>query len=99
MCSTTRLEHIGPFAHRRASVPTKIVAPSVLIDYTASAQATASSVCVNNGGQNPSAQNKETVNGPALGHVRLRQERFDLPRRSGCISRGREPRPSVRSVT
>lgn len=34
------------------------------INYTASAQATATYVCVNNGGKNPSAQNKETVSGP-----------------------------------
>jgi hypothetical protein len=35
-----------------------------LITYTASADATATYVCVNNGGANPSASNKETVNGP-----------------------------------
>jgi hypothetical protein len=35
-----------------------------LIDYVASADATAVYVCVNNGGGNPSAQNKETVSGP-----------------------------------
>lgn len=35
-----------------------------LINYTASANATATYVCVNNGGANPSAQNKTTVNGP-----------------------------------
>ncbi|MGZ4132960.1 MAG: hypothetical protein ACXVWF_07920 [Actinomycetota bacterium] len=34
------------------------------ISYTASADATATYVCVNNGGANPSAQNKTTVNGP-----------------------------------
>jgi hypothetical protein len=34
------------------------------IDYTLSAQGTATYVCVNNGGANPSAQNKTTVNGP-----------------------------------
>jgi hypothetical protein len=34
------------------------------IDYTLSADATATYVCVNNGGANPSAQNKTTVNGP-----------------------------------
>jgi hypothetical protein len=35
-----------------------------LIDYTASADATAVYVCVNNGGANPSAKNKTTVSGP-----------------------------------
>jgi hypothetical protein len=35
-----------------------------LINYTASAQGTATWVCVNKGGSNPSAQNKTTVNGP-----------------------------------
>jgi hypothetical protein len=35
-----------------------------LIDYTLSAQGTATYVCVNGGGSNPSAQNKTTVNGP-----------------------------------
>jgi hypothetical protein len=35
-----------------------------LIDYTAAAQGTATWVCVNKGGANPSAQNKTTVNGP-----------------------------------
>jgi hypothetical protein len=35
-----------------------------LINYTASAQGTATWVCVNKGGANPSAQNKTTVNGP-----------------------------------
>jgi hypothetical protein len=35
-----------------------------LINYTASAQGTATWVCVNRGGANPSAQNKTTVNGP-----------------------------------
>src|SRR5206468_9947331 len=35
-----------------------------LISYTAAAQGTATWVCVNNGGANPSAQNKTTVNGP-----------------------------------
>ena len=34
------------------------------IDYTLSAQGTATYVCVNNGGANPSAQNKTTVSGP-----------------------------------
>jgi hypothetical protein len=34
------------------------------IDYLASAQATATFVCVNNGGQCPNAANKKTVNGP-----------------------------------
>jgi hypothetical protein len=34
------------------------------IDYTLSAQGTATYVCVNKGGANPSAQNKTTVNGP-----------------------------------
>ncbi|SEN00400.1 hypothetical protein [Nonomuraea pusilla] len=34
------------------------------IDYTASANSTATYVCVNRGGKNPSAQNKETVSGP-----------------------------------
>ncbi len=37
---------------------------NLLISYTASADATATYVCVNNGGANPSAQNKETVDGP-----------------------------------
>ena len=37
---------------------------NVLISCTASADATATYVCVNNGGGNPSAQNKTTVNGP-----------------------------------
>jgi hypothetical protein len=35
-----------------------------LINYTASADATATYVCVNKGGANPSAQNKTTVAGP-----------------------------------
>jgi hypothetical protein len=35
-----------------------------LIDYTLSADATATYVCVNRGGANPSAQNKTTVAGP-----------------------------------
>jgi hypothetical protein len=35
-----------------------------LIDYTLSADATATYVCVNRGGGNPSAQNKTTVAGP-----------------------------------
>jgi len=35
-----------------------------LINYLASADGTAVYVCVNNGGGNPSAQNKTTVNGP-----------------------------------
>jgi hypothetical protein len=35
-----------------------------LIDYTLSADATATYVCVNRGGANPSAQNKTTVSGP-----------------------------------
>src|SRR5207248_5322675 len=34
------------------------------IDYTASADATATFVCVNNGGQCPNAANKTTVSGP-----------------------------------
>jgi hypothetical protein len=34
------------------------------ITYTATADATATYVCVNNGGKNPSAQNKTTVSGP-----------------------------------
>ena len=37
---------------------------NLLINYTASANATATYVCVNHGGGNPSAQNKTTVNGP-----------------------------------
>src|SRR5215217_740450 len=35
-----------------------------LIDYTLTADATATYVCVNRGGANPSAQNKTTVSGP-----------------------------------
>jgi hypothetical protein len=35
-----------------------------LINYTLTANATATYVCVNNGGANPSAQNKTTVSGP-----------------------------------
>jgi hypothetical protein len=35
-----------------------------LINYTAAADATATYVCVNNGGGNPSASNKTTVSGP-----------------------------------
>jgi hypothetical protein len=35
-----------------------------LINYTANADATATVVCVNNGGGNPSASNKTTVSGP-----------------------------------
>jgi hypothetical protein len=35
-----------------------------LIDYTLTADATATYVCVNRGGGNPSAQNKTTVSGP-----------------------------------
>ena len=38
-----------------------------LIDYTASANATATFVCVNNGGECPKADNKKTVSGPATG--------------------------------
>jgi hypothetical protein len=34
------------------------------INYTATADATATYVCVNKGGKNPSAQNKTTVSGP-----------------------------------
>jgi hypothetical protein len=34
------------------------------INYTLTGQGTATWVCVNNGGKNPSAQNKTTVNGP-----------------------------------
>jgi hypothetical protein len=34
------------------------------INYTLTAQGTATWVCVNNGGANPSAKNKTTVNGP-----------------------------------
>ena len=37
---------------------------NVLISYTASADATATYVCVNKGGANPSAANKTTVSGP-----------------------------------
>jgi hypothetical protein len=37
---------------------------NTLIDYTASADGTATYVCVNKGGGNPSATNKTTVNGP-----------------------------------
>jgi hypothetical protein len=37
---------------------------NLLINYTASADATATYVCVNKGGSNPSAQNKTTVAGP-----------------------------------
>ncbi len=37
---------------------------NVNINYTLSANGTATWVCVNNGGANPSAQNKTTVNGP-----------------------------------
>jgi hypothetical protein len=35
-----------------------------LINYTASADATANYVCINGGGKHPSASNKETVSGP-----------------------------------
>ncbi|MGZ4494220.1 MAG: hypothetical protein ACXVWU_05935 [Nocardioides sp.] len=35
-----------------------------LITYKASASATATYVCVNHGGKNPTAQNKDTVSGP-----------------------------------
>jgi hypothetical protein len=35
-----------------------------LINYTASADATVTYVCVNNGGANPSASNKTTISGP-----------------------------------
>jgi hypothetical protein len=38
------------------------------IDYVLSADGTAVYVCVNNGGANPSAQNKTTVNGPVSAH-------------------------------
>ena len=50
-----------------------------LMSYTASADATATYVCVNNGGANPSVSNKTMVNGPVtastfsacvLSHVR-----------------------------
>jgi hypothetical protein len=37
------------------------------IDYVCSADATATYVCVNRGGANPSAQNKTTVSGPVSG--------------------------------
>lgn len=37
---------------------------NALINYTATADATATYVCVNNGGANPSASNKTTVSGP-----------------------------------
>lgn len=37
---------------------------NALINYTASADATATYVCVNKGGANPSASNKTTVSGP-----------------------------------
>lgn len=37
---------------------------NALIDYTANANATATFVCVNNGGQCPNAANKTTVSGP-----------------------------------
>src|SRR5262249_26536980 len=37
---------------------------NLLINYTCSADATATYVCVNHGGGNPSASNKETVSGP-----------------------------------
>ena len=37
-----------------------------LIDYTLTADATATYVCVNRGGANPSAQNKTTVAGPVI---------------------------------
>ena len=37
---------------------------NVLISYVASADGSATYVCVNNGGGNPSAQNKTTVSGP-----------------------------------
>jgi hypothetical protein len=40
------------------------LATNTLTSYTASADATATYVCVNNGGANPSAKNKTTVNGP-----------------------------------
>ena len=36
------------------------------IDYALTADATATYVCVNNGGANPSAQNKSTVAGPVI---------------------------------
>ncbi len=37
-----------------------------LIDYTASADATAVYACINGGGNHPKASNKETVSGPVL---------------------------------
>src|SRR5438105_6805935 len=37
---------------------------NVIINYTATASATASYACINGGGNHPSASNKETVNGP-----------------------------------
>ena len=37
-----------------------------LINYTLTANATATYVCVNRGGANPSAQNKTTVSGPVI---------------------------------
>jgi hypothetical protein len=37
-----------------------------LINYELTADATATYVCVNNGGANPSAQNKTTVSGPVI---------------------------------
>ena len=40
---------------------------NVLIEYEATADATATFVCVNNGGECPNAANKLTVSGPATG--------------------------------
>jgi hypothetical protein len=40
---------------------------NVLIEYAATAQVTATFVCVNNGGECPNAANKQTVSGPATG--------------------------------
>ncbi|MFL5581651.1 MAG: hypothetical protein ACJ8AO_14885 [Gemmatimonadaceae bacterium] len=42
------------------------LADNQLIDYVLSANGTATWVCVNNGGANPSAQNKTTVHGPVI---------------------------------
>jgi hypothetical protein len=39
---------------------------NVVIDYALTADATATYVCVNRGGANPSAQNKTTVSGPVI---------------------------------
>lgn len=56
--------NINPDGTLTASFKEAGLGTNLLINYTLSAQGTATWVCVNGGGANPSAQNKTTVNGP-----------------------------------